>query len=560
MKKSILIALLLVIAGLCMDSCRQEPDFRIKNSRTIGIEVESGALTRAADPSSGDVLLSIPFEGEDESAPLVLTATISDMDEPPVTKGVPITTANIGLTSGYNTFKTKVYKGTSTYTDGESKSMADVIVTYDATTDPSNPEWVLGGGTYYWPEDGSDITFCSYAPATCNGNRSTISWDTGTYSAAFSYALPVPATGSTYDDAAKQQDLLFAMDTWNKSSNGGDAKIYFYHALTAVRFTRGTELNDCKITKVVLENFYSEGDAIFYKEPAPSTDPHFVWSNQAGLKTYTQSFDFSITSSVPRAGTGTAGGSLDPTEWDTDVTNNGEYTFMMIPQQLAESAKIIIYVEGRIHPIELAIGKAGLDAEVGGTGNAGRLQDWTKYAGKVITLRVESEKMDMVRVAVDDKATGQVKSDIQTSNTGRNGVFMRVALLANGINKDDKIVKPIYIEDISSDSRFTLPTGWSTYWEYCAEDGFYYYKYVLPSGKKTCVDLFTTFTLPSGTISTGSEASDVKKVQFDVVIQGIDAGPGTTAAPYTKDNLEKAAGYFWPASIVGDISLEGKGI
>lgn len=554
-------ALLPLAFTLIVASC-QPNIFNNRTSGAIGLSVNA-EMTKSGEFLNEEVLYSTPFKN-DNGETFYLTVSVCDANTGISTKGTPIYDANIGRAAGFNQFHTSVYTaGGSTYTDAEGQPMGSVTAQFDAV----NSIWELTGHTkdaYYWPDDGSNLTFCSYAPvsATATGGTVTnLSWDLTNKKAFFSYKQPAP-TAKPYADAVNQKDLILAIDDHqNKNKeirdNKSYAQIHFYHALTAVQFTRGKELNDCKILDVTLSNFYSSGNATL---DYSITDPKskFVWTGQDNKQTFRQAYNSTIDDSVERGddGTSTAGASLDPTYRDADDYNDGEYTFMMIPQLLPDDAMITITVEGRLHPIELAIGSPN----TGNAENDSRLKDWSNYSGRIVVLRVESEKMDMVRVAVDDQVDHLIKSDVVTANTGRNGVFMRAALLANGINKDGKIVKPIYIEDISSDSRFALPTGWSTYWEYCTADGFYYYKYVLPSGKKTCVDLFTTFTLPDDIISSGSEASDVKKVQFDVVIQGIDAGPGTTEAPYTKVYLEKAAGYFWPASIVGDISLEGKGI
>lgn len=557
------------VTALCMlmlsiSACQPDGPMSIRGPRKIGIQVQGNDFTKAGMAASDEQLIySIPLESEGNEK-LVLSVYLSDLDEGnPETKGTPIYTSNIGTVSGYESFSTSVWKDGASYTDPAGQSMASVSATYDSTEE----EWDFAGGPYYWPEDGSDITFCSKAPVSVNGAISDLSWDLTTKTASFSYAQPAADTEEPYMDASKQQDILLAIDTWNKNSNVRSkesyAKIHFYHALTAVRFTRGKELNDCKILDVVMENFLSSGDAVF----DPSLEPYYTWANQDNKTTFRQTFNSEIGSSVERADDTavppTSGGSLDPTVRDTDPNNDGQYTFMMVPQELPSDAKILIYVEGRIHPIEMAIGSLPTDTgdTVTDTNNS-RMKDWTGYAGKVITFRVESEKMDMVRVAVDDKVTGQVKSNVQTANTGRNGVYMRVALIANCLNKDGAIVNPCKIGDsehlgnikYEGDGTFVLPSEWDNYWYFNETDGFYYYKYVVPSQFRTSIDLFTSFTVKPGLIVGTGEGANVYGVKFDIVVQGIDAGP---AGSYTKDGVTNA---HWQANVIDLLSTTADGI
>lgn len=570
----------MVLAGLAVmsaaSSCQLDSFWGDSGSNRIGLQVQGSDMTKAASSDEeGELLCSVPFD-TDNGEHLVLSVYLSDFpEESPATKGTPVTTGNIGLTDGFGTFRTSAWLNGSPYVDPAMQSMADV----EAVFDSENSEWTLDGGPYYWPEESSArITFCSFAPESyLDTYVEDLVWDSSDRSATFSFTQPAASSGPAYSDAALQKDLILAIDPGqHKESNvrGGEsyAQIHFYHALAGVRFTRGAELNHCKILNVVMENFYSSASATFSYNSSGKGE--FEWIGHNSVRTFRQSFNSVILDDadtdldgesgikVVRGDDDTPGGSVDPTSYITDAYNRDQYTFLMIPQELPSEAAILIYVKDRLHPIELAIGSLPTD-----TGNAitdennRRLKDWSTYAGKMLTLKIESEKMDLVRVKVDDTVSGIQKSDVLTANTGRNGVFMRVALVANGLDNQGDILRSFFIGDIYSTaalpaylvgfsfpgSCFTKESDVTDYWKYCEEDGFYYYKYIVPSGKKTARPIFNTFTAPLSVFGPIGETGsvDVTDIDFDVVLQGIDAGPG----PYTKDYVTAAN---WPSDIVTD--------
>ncbi|MCQ2119722.1 MAG: fimbrillin family protein [Bacteroidales bacterium] len=529
MKKRFHILLPVLTAALFV-SCQQSQFNSSSSSTKINIVVSDSEMTKAST-SSEEILFSVPFEDENGGS-FVLNAYVSDNCSGPQTKGVIATSENIRERDGYSSFLTTVFRDGETYVDEEGQSMSAVTVKYEESA--SEQSWTFLGSTkdaYYWPDDGGKLTFCSYAPTSIT----TPVWDPEYGTASFSYELPDPDDSAPYSDASNQPDLLFACDAdQTKDSDGGCANIHFQHALVGLRFTRGANLNDCHIEDVTLENFYSEGTASFNV----NNTPKFTWSDQAEIKTYRQTFDVDVDSDIDRASGDTASGeTLDP-------TSTGEYTFLMIPQVLPDNAKISVSVTGRIHPIELAIGSP----DTGDTTNDALLKDWSGYAGKIITLRVESTKMDLVRIEVSDEVTGMTKSDVEIKNVGTDGVFLRVALIANVVSADGVIEAPVSIDDIQGDSDFVKNANWANYWYYNSADGFYYYKYVLPSRTRTTCDIFESYTAPDELLT-----RDGQKVSFDIVTQAIDAGKD--AASYTTDFLTNAG---WPTGI--GISATASGI
>lgn len=534
----------------------------------IGLVVSGNDVTKCgvSDRLPEEMLFSMPVVA-DNGDTLRLTAFLSDMDDIP-SKGTPITSGNIGLASGYGTFNTSVYQGTDVYEsvddDDNHYPMALVTAAYDGTTDPSNPCWDLTGGRYYWPEDESrKLTFCSYAPVACNGVRTAVEWivpASNEISTSFSYTLPEPAVTVPFNDAERQQDLLFAIDrnqtrSGRKRNGVSYAEVHFYHALTAVRFTRGAELNDCVIKDVTLQNFYGSGDCTFTRNlDGTQYRPEFAWTIPASseLTAYTQSFNSTLDADVARAddtdpSNPTQGDPLDPTVRDADPFNDGEYTFMMIPQLLDDNARIVISIEGRIHPVEFEIGSP----DTGNPVNDARLKDWRSYAGKVITIRVESQSMDLVRVKAQDEVAANVKQNVVFRNTGRNPVYLRAAIVANWENADGRILAPYWVGDIRSDANFVLPSDWDTYWTYCSSDGYYYYNNILPRDCRTTVPLLVSFTAPSA-----APSPDADRLDMQLVIQGVDARDYGNA----DGAREGVVNAQWPSAMVGALKTTESGM
>jgi len=480
----------------------------------IGILVEEIRTKSPEDQPEQEVLFSIPVV-LDNGDTLGLKAFISDRaGNDALTKAAPVSTANIG--PYYGNFLTNVYKDGAIYQDPFSeRQMNDVTVQY------SEGSWTLVGGPYYWPENGDDITFCSYAPKTIAG-LSDLNWNSG-QSLSFKYSLPAPSySGGIYFDAENQPDILFAIDTQNKNSRIEEgesyADIHFSHALTGVRFIRGN-IDNCTIQNIKMIGFYDSGSAIATIQNG--TISGYTWSTEgASIKDYTQSFNNFIDSAIPHQDNSAqvTGGSLDP-------TSDQSYTFMMIPQLLADGAAIEITIKERLHPIRVDLTEAGIDPKI---------KDWRTYAGKMITISLDSsfdgEHLD---VEIDDTCEANIKYNPIITNTAEVGVdaYIRVAIVANWVSESGMVIYPYAVGDLSSDSRFT---GYDTSkWVY--DGGFYYYKYQLPVGES--VKLFEQFTAPvPGDGDYPSTILDIDHLVMTLVVQGVDV----------RKKTEMISTYGWP--------------
>ena len=506
-----------LIALSCLASCRRD-GFSTSGKDVIYVRVNDRALTRSdaseAEAASGqEVLFSIPAV-LDNGDSIQVTAYLSDMDESaPDTRGAALTTASLGSRLGR--FPTTLYKDGAVYLEEWTQvAMADVPVCYDAGV------WSLGGleedQVYHWPSDGSAVTFCSYAPSNVT-TLTDIDWHGGE-KLSFSYSLPEPAgaVDGVFSDALNQPDLLFAMDPQSKDSRVVGKKhfadIQFNHALTAVRFIRGRYLDNCTIDAISLKGFYGAGTAEAVLVPGSSTHENkldFTWTPSGPLKNYTQTFNRVLTdadANQAMSGHDATGASLDPTD-------DQSYTFMMIPQLLADGATIEIVVGERLHPLSLVLSGADMDA---------RLKDWRTYAGKVITISVSSVGGGgLLDVEIDDQVAANVKTDVVITNTPiGNDAYVRVAIIANWVNAQGAAVYPYPIDIIASDSHCE---GFdSANWVF--NDGFYYYKHKLESGAPS-QKMFSKFTAPvSGDAGYPADVPNVDHLQMTILVQGVDAG------------------------------------
>lgn len=170
-------------------------------------------------------------------------------------------------------------------------------------------------------------------------------------------------------DVTKQPDLLVATaDCAGDGSVGttqGKVSLTFKHALTAITIKTGKEMLAGKITGVKIIGVSGEGK---YKIGADS------WTVSGDLK------DFEVKQEVGLPKDKSEDGK---NEYDKNINtkpgisiNSGEYTFMMIPQELGESAKLIVYFKDSLTQTPRT-----LTAELQGT-------KWEK--GKQVTYSISS--------------------------------------------------------------------------------------------------------------------------------------------------------------------------
>lgn len=497
MKKRILISTCictLCVAGCTRDNLYEQPVV----DDIMEVEISGQNYTKSGGDcaSCEEELLFTKQLVTEQGDTLYLSAYLSDMEDDIVldtkepgreeTKGAPIyfneTNKNLGTLYGkvsttvYAAADGKIYK--SIGKDGESEDMENVSVPYVES------KWSFDK-TYYWPKSGGDLYFCTLAPVGLIGSLVTGgAWDNSNKKYSFNYSMPAPDTEEPYDDAVNQRDVLVALDVNNKT-NGPKAKISLYHALTGVRFVMGESTAGVKLKSVSLNNFNSKGTATVVRgrNKANNADSTMVgWSGLSTPKSFTQSYtDEEVVTWTQNA--------------DFDGTANKEKTFMVIPQTLGENAELSIYLANALHPEVLKFNMITTEEPA--------LADWSNYAGKMITFRINSY-VGLVSVNVyDDCDTANgVKSNIAITNDGNAEIFVRAELVGNWINSNGQILASWREDDSygtfvsSKGSNAKLSEILDDNWQKAA-DGFYYYKYYVKPREVLKNNMFNTFTLSS---------------------------------------------------------------
>ena len=227
----------------------------------------------------------------------------------------------------------------------------------------------------------------------------------------------------------------------------------------------------------------------------------FTWTPTGDLKTYVQTFNKSL-GEIGAEGAVAEGGSIDPT---TDES----CTFMMVPQELDASAAVSIvvaYGSGADQTISVNLGSITEEA-AGTAGNAAKLKDWSEYAGKVITFKINRAG---VAVAVDETVTGTTKSGVGAKNTGGKVEFVRAAVVANWVNATGDVYDTC---DITEEGTLVPAenSGWTLH-----TDGFYYYAKAIAPGKVTTGKIFTSYTAPT------TAPDESLHLEIVVITQGVE--------------------------------------
>lgn len=236
------------------------------------------------------------------SAPLYLHTLYTDsiasssLDSGPdttlLTRAAPIKSDNM-----YDSFGVSAYS----YTDSWSENKTPDYF-YNATASKSGSYYTLSS-TYYWPGSSYKMRFFAYAPKD-DGNY-MLSGSTQAGSPTISVTIP----GSVDD----QKDLLVAKTDEQAGNTNIAVTLTFNHALTAVRFVCGDDMQGGTVKSISLKNVYSKG---IYNMGTQS------WSNVGTPTTFSQELN--------KATTGTA---------DEALTTDAQ-TFMMVPQTLPAGAQL----------------------------------------------------------------------------------------------------------------------------------------------------------------------------------------------------------------------------
>lgn len=299
-------SLVVLMTGcLLMPSCTDALDnSRQSNYIRFMPEVQSSwfQLSRAnSEPSTRYAVLPVKADG---TVPIYLHTLYTDSiqslpDDEAETRAAPVSAANI-----YTSFGVLAYTYTGAWDGTQSPNYM-----YDVPVSKSGNTWTPPS-TYYWPGEAYKVRFFAYAPKSNNAYR--LSGQTAGHP---TLTCTVP------DDVADQADLLVAASGEINGNSNIPVNLTFHHALTAVKFVCGNEMNPGVVKRVTLKNVYSQGTYDLDDQ---------TWKDHGRTTSFTQELN--------KTAQGTEG----------EAITSEAQTFMMIPQTLPEAAKIeVIFADAK---------------------------------------------------------------------------------------------------------------------------------------------------------------------------------------------------------------------
>ena len=222
--------------------------------------------------------------------------------------------------------------------------------------------------TRYWPSDEMEIDFYAYAPYYYNdkkmfGEGDATKVNISDRSIEFSYIVPL-SIGRT-DDASAQPDIMFCHKACSKNGvdpETGAVPLHFQHALAGVRFVAG-DISECTVKTITIENVYGEGSCVYAFD---DDDDPFTWKTTGDATSYfCQTFDVAV---------------ADSQTGEQQITDkNPVTTFMMIPQELSDNARI---------KVELLMPDNSTETLTGSLNG----QNWE--AGNIYTYKISTESIN----------------------------------------------------------------------------------------------------------------------------------------------------------------------
>ncbi len=526
--KKILSALTVAAIALLFPSC--DEGFREENGSAAMIldpntlvfnmkksVPETRAVTGCCTDARG---VTIPLDSPIEGYALFLEESITISGEAfgaPETKGTPIYTENFIEMSG-----------------GKFYGLAFPVSEGALSTAPAIPDGPFINDEDVWirkfPSDpfGGDDVLYFFMRAQENvegmsGLRYSMSDGGGVIE--FDYTVPL--------DAADQQDILFASRPVTKEEAKTEIPILFHHALTGIKFATDND-NSSDVSTYITKVEFPE--ALFRSGHIRivSTSENGLWMDDPDTHSSSQPTVNDVSGGVVLGCGETFTLTLDDgdiVDFETggSFANKGRYadsfaaagnrknlndadasrTFWLIPQQMNDD--VVMDVTFHVVSGGKDSGPVTRRIELGKalTGNV----FWK--AGEIRTYTLKADLMD---VDIEDKVSGFEKTDVVITNTGNLDSFIRAHIVANwyGNAGDDYGLAVGYRS--STDEEFVpawrmnasmtgdnfggVFTGLpGNNWIYNGNDGFFYYRNVVPAGQSIPDPLFIKYamdTTPAG--------------------------------------------------------------
>ncbi len=223
---------------------------------------------------------------------IALPPSDSRPDRGVLTRATPIKDVNM-----YESFGVSAYSYTGSWSEDKTPNYF-----YNATASKSDGGYTLSS-THYWPGSSYKMKFFAYAP-TAN-TQYVLSGRTHAGSPTISVTIP--------GDVNDQKDLLVAKTDELAGNTNTAVALSFNHALTAIRFVCGDDMQVGTVKSVSLKNVYSKGTYNMGTQ---------TWSDLDTPATFSQTLD-KVTTGTP----------------DEALTSEAQ-TFMMVPQTLPDGAQL----------------------------------------------------------------------------------------------------------------------------------------------------------------------------------------------------------------------------
>ena len=223
---------------------------------------------------------------------IALPPSDSRPDRGVLTRATPIKDVNM-----YESFGVSAYSYTGSWSEDKTPNYF-----YNATASKSDGGYTLSS-THYWPGSSYKMKFFAYAP-TAN-TQYVLSGRTQAGSPTISVTIP--------SDVNDQKNLLVAKTDELAGNTNTAVALSFNHALTAIRFVCGDDMQVGTVKSVSLKNVYSKGTYNMGTQ---------TWSDLDTPATFSQTLD-KVTTGTP----------------DEALTSEAQ-TFMMVPQTLPDGAQL----------------------------------------------------------------------------------------------------------------------------------------------------------------------------------------------------------------------------
>lgn len=314
-------------------------DNRIRFHVTTGptVEADSRSLSTAADDTT-NLLNPLVLKSPECEQTLYLHTYVADESE---RSSESISSSRAAQVNGINDFLKQ------NKTNGFYVSSSSFITPFQTATPVGESQTIwTTQKAYYWPNNDKNYVFSAYAPESA---KNLLEKSLKVEDEQISFDYTVPKSETTDQDATVQPDLMFAVKNCNRaSSEKGNVPLNFRHALSAIKFAV-RDVVDGTIESISISGVYGSGSCVYQKETTntETTEQETTTEENYGFKwtvntsaekcAYTQKFDYEI-KNAPTTSPTDGGESKDIVLND----KNPEMTFMLIPQEIPNDAKITV--------------------------------------------------------------------------------------------------------------------------------------------------------------------------------------------------------------------------